>query len=89
MSKNISRKNDIDALVSKIKYQYINIEKLYNVSLQKQEIASDLKIEVKNYLENSRSILDYCAHDIADVLGIIADKIYFPIVGKNKNSKSE
>ncbi len=88
MNNKASRKHDIDALVSKIKSQYANIEKLYNASLHKQEIGSDLKIEVKSYLENARSIFDYCAHDIAAVLDITKDNIYFPIVGKDKDVNS-
>jgi hypothetical protein len=78
--KTSSRKNDIDALVVNIKSQYAKIESLYTSSLQKKEIDSSLKIDVKNYLENARSALDYCAHDVAEVLGISATKIYFPIV---------
>lgn len=85
---NTSRKNDIDALIINIKSQYIEIERLYNISLHKKQIDSDLKIKVKNYLENARSILDYCAHDIAKYVGIVANKIYFPIVEKEKNKNS-
>ncbi|MDP1688572.1 MAG: hypothetical protein Q8L47_00340 [bacterium] len=68
--------------------EYKNIEKLYNSSLGKKEIDADLKIKIKNYLENTRSILDYCAHDIADTLGISGDRIYFPIIEKDKSKDS-
>lgn len=88
MNKKISRKNDIDSLISNIQKEYKEIENLYNSSLYKKEIDSNLKIKVKNYLENARSILDYCAHDIADVAGIKNNIIYFPIVGKSSNSNS-
>lgn len=79
------RKKDIDALISNIQTEYKNIENLYNFSLHDKEINPDLKIKIKNYLENTRSVLDYCAHDIADSLSINAEKIYFPIIEKDKN----
>ena len=82
------RKSDINALLAEIKARYDAIENLYHDSLAKKEIDLSLKIKVKNYLENARSVLDYCAHDIADVLGITAKQIYFPIVGKDKDVNS-
>jgi len=85
---NYSRKQDIDALIVEIQSQYGEIESLYNASLREKEIKSDLKIKIKNYLENAHSILQYCVHDIADVSGISTKKIYFPIVGKEKNKNS-
>lgn len=80
-----SRKQDIDALIAQIKFQYNEIEGLYNASLREKQIKSDLKIKVKNLLENSRSILDYCAHDIAAVSGISSQKICFPIVARDND----
>lgn len=82
------RKNDVDTLVTQIQSQYTEIESLYNASLQEKEIKPELKIKVKNYLENARSILDYCAHDIADAYSITAREIYFPIVAKDKSKTS-
>ncbi len=79
------RKKDIDALIANIQVEYKNIESLYNSSLNKKEIDANLKIKIKNYLENTRSVLDYCAHDIADSASIVSDKIYFPVVAKEKN----
>ena len=81
-----SRKNDIDALVANVKSEYKAIEGLYNASLHKKEIDPNLNIKVKNYLENARSILDYCAHAVADVAGVTSDKIYFPIVERTSNA---
>ena len=88
MNSKILRKTDIDSLISNMQKEYGSIENLYNSSLRDKEINSDLKIKIKNYLENGRSILDYCAHDIADVVGIKNDKIYFPIVDKTSNISS-
>lgn len=82
------RKSDIDALIEEMKSQYSAIEILYCGSLQAKEIDANLKIKIKNFLENARSILDYCAHDIADTQGLVVSKTYFPIVGKEKNKDS-
>lgn len=85
MSDFFQRKESIDALIDFIKSDYILICSLYEASLRKKELDPVLRIKVKNYLENARSILDYCAHDIADQLGIKKEKIYFPFVNKNTN----
>ena len=82
------RKNDIDALLGEMQSQYPEIEKLYNASLYKKEIDSNLKIKIKSFLENAKSVLDYCAHDVAEAVGISTEKIYFPIVEKDKNINS-
>src|SRR3989338_7969246 len=84
---NTSRKSDIDSLISNIESEYTAIGSLYNVSLGDREIKSELKIKVKNYLENARSILDFCAHDIADSIGAQNAVVYFPIVDKNSSSQ--
>lgn len=75
-----SRKSDIDALISHIQTEYKIIENLYKNSLRSQEIKLELKIKVKNYLENARSVLDFCAHDIADAIGVKNANVYFPII---------
>lgn len=85
MSGLFQRKENIDALITSIKSDYVSIHSLYEASLSKKELDPSLKIKVKNYLENARSILDYCAHDIADKLGIKKEKIYFPFVNKTTN----
>lgn len=85
MNSKVKRKGDIDSLVLNIQLEYKNIEDLYNSSLHEKEVSSDLKIKIKNYLENVRSILDYCAHDIADIIGVTNNIIYFPIVEKSSN----
>jgi hypothetical protein len=89
MDNKISRKNDIEALISTINSQCLDIESLYRLSLSKKEIDSLLKIKIKNFLENARSILDFCAHDIAGVYQLKSKRgrIYFPIVAKDKNLK--
>ena len=84
----MSRKEDINALLHSIETQYAEIESAYNKALGNKEVPSDLKIKIKNFFDNARSILDYLAHDIAEKLNITSTKIYFPIVKKNKNIQS-
>lgn len=86
MIRSSNRKNDIDTLISSLKDDYLVIENLYNESLDKKAISPSLQIKIKNYLENARSVFDYCAHDIADIYGITAARIYFPFIEKTSNS---
>ena len=81
----MSRKEDINALLHSIEIQYAEIESAYNKALGNKEVPFGLKIKIKNFFDNARSILDYLAHDIAEKLNITATKIYFPIVKKNSN----
>ena len=78
------RKSDIEALLTKISSQFSEIESQYRASLEKRQISSELKVEVKNFLENARSVLDYCAHEIGQKIGLPENQnIYFPVVEKN------
>lgn len=70
-----------------------NIESQYNTALSKKTIPTSLQIDVKNFMENLRSALDYMAHDIYEaVIKPVRDsngdrpieKIYFPY-GKTKS----
>ena len=58
------RKDQVDALTDHAKVDLAKIEKQYSNSLQKQTIAPTLQIDIKNFMENLRSALDYLAHDI-------------------------
>lgn len=80
--------NDIEALLKRIEDQYMVIKSIYDDSLYKKEIPIELKIEIKNYLENAKSVLDYLAHDVCEKLEIISQQIYFPIVARDKNIQS-
>lgn len=88
INNSINRRNDIQALFVEINSGYDEIEKLYNLSLNKREIDPSLQVKIKSYLEHARSILDYCAQDIAGALEIKSEKIYFPIVESHKNLNS-
>jgi hypothetical protein len=78
----MSRKTDIEALLKRVAttLQKISIE--YDNSLHSKTVSADLRIDVKDYFSNLRSILDYLAHDIVDKYCPNANpknKLYFPI----------
>ena len=58
----MKRYKDILALIKESKNQYMEVKKLYDKSLKDESL--DIHINVKNLMENLRSILDYTAHDI-------------------------
>lgn len=78
----MSRKNDIEALLARADKTEQTIFVKYNKSLQSKEISADLKIDIKDFFGNLRSVLDYIAHDIVDTYCPSAkpsNRIYFPI----------
>ena len=57
------------------------IESSYEVSLGEQEIKPELRIRVKNFMENLRSALEYAAHGLFHQYGVSPRKdvkVYFP-----------
>ena len=58
------RKEHVDALLEHGKNDLVKIEEQYNNALDATSIPSNLQIDIKNYMENLRSALDYIAHDI-------------------------
>lgn len=68
---NYSKFNDINAILKKAKSTLNLIEAKYNESLHDQSISDELLVEIKDYLGNLRSSLDYLANKIP--------KKYFPI----------
>jgi hypothetical protein len=84
----MTRKQDIEALLYSIQRQYEQIKKAYNNALWDKNISADLKVNVKNFFENARSVLDYLACDICEILNILSSKIYFPIVKKDGSKEN-
>ena len=82
----LTRKDSIEALLSKSKQQFEDIIREYQLSLNKQNISDILKVDIKNYCENIRSILDYLAHEIHDKYCSTSTraKYYFPILPDNE-----
>ncbi|MBW8041199.1 MAG: hypothetical protein FVQ85_14515 [Planctomycetes bacterium] len=58
----MSRKNDVAAILKAASEQHKEIKAKYDDALRNKSM--DLKIPVKNLMENLRSSLDYMAHDI-------------------------
>lgn len=54
-----SKFNDINAVLKKAKDSIDKIEKEYNESLTAQKISDELLVDIKDYLGNLRSSLDY------------------------------
>lgn len=71
-----SKFNDISAVLKKAKTSLDSIEKKYNESLHDQEISSELLVEIKDYLGNLRSALDYLRSKVS--------KYNFPICKTEK-----
>lgn len=87
------RKDQVDALIEHAKTAFERIEEQYNEALEETTIPSSLQIDIKNYMENLRSALDYIAHDIyeqriaphrASTGKPEISRIYFPC-GKTEN----
>ncbi len=78
----MSRKTDIEALLKRAQTTLQKISSEYDNSLHSKTVSSDLRIDIKDYFSNLRSILDYIAHDIVDKYCPNANpknKLYFPI----------
>jgi hypothetical protein len=58
----MNRKNDVNVILKAAREQYDDIRKGYDTALQDQSL--DLRVPIKNLMENLRSALDYMAHDI-------------------------
>ena len=91
----MKRHNDVLALIAETKEQYANIKDLYDKALNDKSL--DIRIKVKNLMENLRSILDYTARDIYEVIckehrqksgKKDLHNIYFPYGSKENDFKS-
>lgn len=77
--------SDIHAVLDRAKSDLNKIKKEYEKSLSDKEISSDLRISIKNCLENIRSSLDYLANQIfKEYCKGENSKIYFPIYSDDK-----
>jgi flagellar biosynthesis chaperone FliJ len=73
---NYSKFTDINAVLKKAKTTLDLIEKKYNESLHDQEVSAELLVEIKDYLGNLRSALDYLRNKVS--------KYNFPICKTEK-----
>jgi len=76
----MGRKKSIVALVKKCRDSMATLKEDYQTSLKAKEVSEELKVDIKNILENLRSCLDYIARDVHDkfITGT-CDRLYFPI----------
>jgi len=91
----MKRYEDVITLIKESKEQYMKVKALYNKSLKDKSL--DIRVKVKNLMENLRSILDYTARDIyEDICKPHRQKpgksdpsnIYFPYGKKGNDFKS-
>lgn len=78
----MSRKTDIEALLNRADKTLPKINEEYEKALHAKTISADLRIDIKDYFGNLRSVLDYLAHDIVEKRCPNAnpkDILYFPI----------
>jgi hypothetical protein len=71
---NFSKFNDIEAVMNKANQMLPNIEREYFKCLKEENIPDSLLVDIKDYLGNLRSALDYIWHKISSV-----SDGYFPI----------
>jgi len=75
----MTRKNDIDALLGHSKVELEEIRKKYETSLR-ENVSPVLRVDIKNFCENLRSVLEYLAQDVRDkYCPTSKGRIYFPI----------
>lgn len=75
-----SKYNDIEAVINKAERSLVDIEYEYQKYLKEERIPDSLLVEIKDYLGNLRSALDYLWHKIPNVCGD-----YFPIANSKKD----
>ncbi|MDA2933459.1 hypothetical protein MYX82_03860 [Acidobacteria bacterium AH-259-D05] len=84
----MARLDDITSLLEVADELFEEIQTEYDQSLEAQDINPKLAVNIKNYLENLRSSLDYLATEICEqVLSLPkSHKTYFPVACKNKKA---
>jgi hypothetical protein len=78
----MKRAHSIQALLRKASSDCTALRAAYAASLHEHQVNEDLKVGIKNILENLRSCLDYLAHDIFETHCSShkkPDRLYFPI----------
>src|SRR6266404_8407252 len=73
--------DDAKELITHAKAELPKIRAAYESSLHAKAVSATLKVEIKNFVENLRSALDFAAHGLFDRFGNSSKadpKIYFP-----------
>lgn len=87
----MNRAASIQALLNKASSDFGDLKKSYEASLHEKHVREDLKVLIKNILENLRSCLDYLAHDVFELHCAGSrkpDRLYFPIRPTNNEFQS-
>ena len=82
--------DDANHLVKYTREHFTNIEEAYNASLSEKGIKPKLLIEIKNFMENLRSALDFTAHGLFQNYGSSTasnPKIYFPYASLSQSKE--
>lgn len=82
--------DDAKLLVQHERERFAEIEQAYGASLSERKIKPNLLIDIKNFMENLRSSLDFTAHGIFQKYGFSASpspKIYFPYALLNQSKE--
>ena len=77
----MSHFDDAKSLLEHAKGKLSDIKVEYAASLSKKNIEASLVIDIKNFMENLRSALDFSTHGLFDLYGASSKanpKIYFP-----------
>src|SRR6266513_308693 len=86
----MSHFEDARALVSYSENKIGFLRNLHAQCLEEQAIKPEFQIEVKNFVENLRSALDYCARGLFEKYGKSTKanpKIYFPCAKRGDDRK--
>ena len=84
----MSRFDDAKSLVNHAQRKFPEIKKEYEASLSKKNVEAVLLIDIKNFMENLRSALDFSAHGLFEAYGTPNkpnQKIYFPYAPLSQN----
>lgn len=82
--------DDANHLVQYSIEHFTHIEEAYNASLSEKEIKPKLLIEIKNFMENLRSALDFAARGLFQNYGsstVSNPKIYFPYASLSQSKE--
>ena len=73
--------DDANELIRHAESDFAKIREAYEASLHAKAVSGTLRVQIKNFVENLRSALDFAAHGLFDRFGSSPKanpKIYFP-----------
>lgn len=70
---------EIRALLDEVERQLVDVQGVYEASLRAKDVSPELKVRIKNILENQRSALEYLAAQITDRDGVKGSRTKYPL----------